>query len=162
MLGLSKFWILIFQNHQLSLTVSSGYFNFTDCYIDLIAKKNSFEMDIVYASPQVRLLDLLVTVLLFSPFHSFICIYFECRQMGSIKHLVCLVSYRWCMFIYHIFSIKWLVQTLDCLNTIDQDGPITQKVYGLIPSNHPYRPLWLARPISVCFPFQKLRSLIDF
>ncbi|KAL3985196.1 hypothetical protein ACH3XW_37620 [Acanthocheilonema viteae] len=46
--------LLSLQNPQLSLTVSSGYFNFTDCYIDLVAKQNSFEMDIVYASPQAN------------------------------------------------------------------------------------------------------------
>ncbi|VDK71556.1 unnamed protein product [Litomosoides sigmodontis] len=46
--------LLSLQNHRLSLTMSSGYFNFTDCYIDLVAKQNSFEMDIVYASPQAN------------------------------------------------------------------------------------------------------------
>uniref|UniRef100_A0A0R3RSW5 CDP-diacylglycerol--glycerol-3-phosphate 3-phosphatidyltransferase n=1 Tax=Elaeophora elaphi TaxID=1147741 RepID=A0A0R3RSW5_9BILA len=46
--------LLSLQDHQLSLTVSSGYFNFTDCYTDLVAKQNSFEMDIIYASPQAN------------------------------------------------------------------------------------------------------------
>ncbi|CAG9539882.1 unnamed protein product [Cercopithifilaria johnstoni] len=46
--------LLSLQNRQLSLTISSGYFNFTDCYIDLVANQKSFEMDIVYASPQAN------------------------------------------------------------------------------------------------------------
>ncbi|OZC10720.1 hypothetical protein X798_02142 [Onchocerca flexuosa] len=44
----------VFQNHELSLTLSSGYFNFTDCYTDLVANQNCLEMDIVYGSPQAN------------------------------------------------------------------------------------------------------------
>ncbi|VIO98050.1 Phospholipase D. Active site motif family protein [Brugia malayi] len=46
--------LLSIQNHQLSLTISSGYFNFTDTYIDLISNQNCFEMDVIYASPQAN------------------------------------------------------------------------------------------------------------
>ncbi|KAM3717735.1 CDP-diacylglycerol--glycerol-3-phosphate 3-phosphatidyltransferase [Dirofilaria immitis] len=46
--------LLSLQNHELSLTLSSGYFNFTDSYTDLVANQNCFEMDIVYGSPQAN------------------------------------------------------------------------------------------------------------
>uniref|UniRef100_A0A1I7VSY1 CDP-diacylglycerol--glycerol-3-phosphate 3-phosphatidyltransferase n=1 Tax=Loa loa TaxID=7209 RepID=A0A1I7VSY1_LOALO len=46
--------LLSMQNHQLSLTMSSGYFNFIDCYIDLLSNQNCLEMDIVHASPQAN------------------------------------------------------------------------------------------------------------
>ncbi|VDK63351.1 unnamed protein product, partial [Onchocerca ochengi] len=46
--------LLTMKNHELSLTLSSGYFNFTDCYTDLVANQNSLEMDIVFGSPQAN------------------------------------------------------------------------------------------------------------
>uniref|UniRef100_A0AAF5PUM6 CDP-diacylglycerol--glycerol-3-phosphate 3-phosphatidyltransferase n=1 Tax=Wuchereria bancrofti TaxID=6293 RepID=A0AAF5PUM6_WUCBA len=46
--------LLSMQNHHLSLTISSGYLNFTDTYTDLISNQNCFEMDVIYASPQAN------------------------------------------------------------------------------------------------------------
>uniref|UniRef100_A0A915PNA5 CDP-diacylglycerol--glycerol-3-phosphate 3-phosphatidyltransferase n=1 Tax=Setaria digitata TaxID=48799 RepID=A0A915PNA5_9BILA len=46
--------LLSIQNDELSITMSSGYFNLTDHYIDLIANKSCYKMDVVYASPQAN------------------------------------------------------------------------------------------------------------
>ncbi|VDN07829.1 unnamed protein product [Thelazia callipaeda] len=46
--------VLSRQNDLLSLTLSSGYFNFTDSYINFITMHRCYDMDIVYASPQAN------------------------------------------------------------------------------------------------------------
>ncbi|VDN30240.1 unnamed protein product [Gongylonema pulchrum] len=42
------------QDQRLSLTMSSGYFNFTDHYAELIKSQSCYDMTIVYASPQAN------------------------------------------------------------------------------------------------------------